>query len=317
MVIKKALISGPTGVIGIALINELINNNIEVYCVCHKGSSKINFIPKSYMVHIIECNVENLNELLDCVKDKIDVFYHLAWYGGTYGEARNNIETNVKNIQYTIDAIKVAKELGCEAFIGAGSQSEYINNNEIKTNKTLPNPESYYSATKLSSMYIGKLYAKSLGIKFYWTRIFSVFGPYGGEHTLIPSTINKMIQGIECDFTKCEQIWDFIYSKDCALALRLIAEKGKDGEIYNIASGDTRYLYEFIMSLHDIVNPECKINIGALPYYDHQSRNLSADISLLQNDCGFKPKYSFEDGIQDYLKILKQKKDNKYDKGNN
>ena len=304
MTITKALITGPTGVIGIALVDELIKNDIEVYCVCHKDSPKINKIAKSNLVHIIECNVEDLKELPNLINDKIDAFYHLAWYGGTYGDARNNIETNVKNIQYTLDAIKVAKVLGSEVFIGAGSQSEYINNNEIKTNKTLASPESYYSAAKLSSMYVGKLYAKSVGIRFCWTRIFSVYGPYGGEHMLIPSTINKMLQGIECNFTKCEQIWDFIYSKDCALALRLIAEKGKDGEIYNIASGETRYLYEFIQSLRNIVNPKCKINFGVLPYYDHQSMCLAADIAPLIKDCGFKPRYSFEDGIKDYLKTI-------------
>lgn len=304
MVIKKALITGPTGVVGTSLVDELINNNIEVFCICHKGSKRINNITKNKLVHIIECNIDELNQLPNLIKNKIDVFYHFAWFGGTYGDNRNNVINNQLNIKYTIDALTAAKELGCYVFIGAGSQSEYGNCNEIKSSKTLPNPESMYAASKLSSMYIGRLYAKQLNIRFNWCRIFSVYGLNDNDNTMLMSTIRKMLNNENCNFTKGEQLWDYIYSKDCALAFRLIAEKGKNNQIYNIASGDVRTLSSYIEELHNIINPSIKINLGAIPYYEHQSMNLSADIKPLINDCGFKANYTFKDGILDILSKL-------------
>ncbi len=303
--IRKALITGPTGVVGTALVDELIDNGIEVFCVCHRGSRRIGNIRKDKFVHIVECDADELLKLPNLVKGPIDAFYHLAWAGGTYGKSRDDMEGNAQNIKYTIDALKAAKELGCKVFVGAGSQSEYGNSNEVRSSSTLPNPESMYAASKLSSMYIGRLFAKQLGIRFCWCRIFSVFGLNDGEQTMIMSTIRKMLAGEECDFTKGEQLWDYIYSKDCAQALRLIAEKGEDQGIYNIASGDTRHLYEYITSLHELVNPDSKINIGAIPYYEHQAMNLTADIAPLLA-CGFKPKYTFEDGIKELLDAIKR-----------
>lgn len=302
--IRRALITGPTGAVGTSLVDDLIDHNIEVYCVCHKGSKRIDNIKKNALVHIIECDLDELFILKNIIHDTIDVFYHFAWFGGTTGSSRNDVVNNSINIKYTIDALKVAKELGCKVFIGAGSQSEYGNSNETKNSYTLPNPESMYAASKLSCMYIGKLYAKQLGIRFNWCRIFSVFGLNDGENTMIMSSIKKMLNNEECNFTKGEQLWDYIYSKDCAQAFRLIAENGIEDQIYNIASGNVRYLYEFINSLHNIVNPNSKINIGAIPYYEHQAMNLTADISPLI-ECGFKPKYTFEEGLNDMLKMLK------------
>ncbi len=297
---KKVLITGPTGAIGTALVDEMINNNIEVYCVCHKSSKRINNIAKSPVVHIVECDIDELESLVTLINEPIDAFFHLAWYGGTIGSSRNDVYNNIINIKYTMDAIKVAKELGCKVFIGSGSQSEYGNVNETKSPNTLPNPESMYAASKLSSMYIGKLYAKQLGIRFNWCRIFSVFGPNDGENTMIMSSIRQMMRGGVSIFTKGEQLWDYIYSKDCALALRLIAENGKNDQIYNIASGDVRYLSDYIKSLHKLVNPKAEINIGGIPYFEHQAMNLTANIDPLL-ELGFKPKYTFEEGIKDLL----------------
>lgn len=52
---KKAIITGPTGSIGIALIDKLISEDIEVVAVCRPGSKRISRIPQSDKVQITEC----------------------------------------------------------------------------------------------------------------------------------------------------------------------------------------------------------------------------------------------------------------------
>ena len=58
MKIKNVIITGPTGAVGIALINECIKNGISVTAVCRKSSKRIDHLPKSQLVKVVECNLD-------------------------------------------------------------------------------------------------------------------------------------------------------------------------------------------------------------------------------------------------------------------
>ena len=126
-----------------------------------------------------------------------------------------------------------------------------------------------------------------------------MYGPHDKAHTMVMSTILKMLDGQRVQFTKGDQIWDYIYNKDAARAFRMIAEQGKDGTVYCFGSGKTRRLREYIEAIRDAVDPQIELGIGELPYYPNQVMHLEADISSLTADTGFIPEYSFEDGIQE------------------
>ena len=53
------------------------------------------------------------------------------------------------------------------------------------------------------------------------------------------------------EFSKGEQIWDFVYMDDIANALYLIAKKGKNHAIYPIGSGKARPLKEYYKIMFD------------------------------------------------------------------
>ena len=302
--INKIVITGPTGAVGVALINEFISKNVEIYAICRVNSKRINNIPKNKLVHIIECNMDQYKYLINVLPHDIDVFYHFAW-DGTYGESRNNSVIQTKNIEYSMDSVFLAQKLNCKVYIGAGSQSEYGHTNSMKGPFDPCFPDNFYGASKLATSYMTRTYCSQVGIKHIWCRIFSLFGPYDGEYTMIMSSIKKMLNNEECQFTAGEQIWDYIYSKDAAKAFRLIAEKGIDGSVYCIASGNTRRLKDYINSMHMLVNNNCKISFGTIPYYEHQAMNLVADVSNLKKDTGFEPTYTFEEGIIDLVGIIK------------
>ena len=120
---KRAVITGCTGVVGISLINELLQTGWKVFAVPRFGSKRISKIPRNDNLQIIECDLENIGMLPEMIKDVCDVFYHLAW-DGTYGEARMDCFRQYHNVEYTLKAVYTAKRLGCSVFVGAGSQSE-------------------------------------------------------------------------------------------------------------------------------------------------------------------------------------------------
>lgn len=119
------------------------------------------------------------------------------------------------------------------------------------------------------------------------------------------STIRKLQNGETPKMTKCDQIWDYLYSEDIARAFRLLGEKGVDGKTYVLSSGQARPLRQYVEEIRDLVSPEAELNFGAIPYYPHQVMHLEADISVLKKDTGFIPNVSFLKGIKQTLQRIK------------
>ena len=83
---KRVIITGPTGAIGVALIQELILHDIEVIAVARPGSKRKENIPKDKLVRVIECGLNQLYKLPRWVDKPCDIFYHLGW-DGTFGNS--------------------------------------------------------------------------------------------------------------------------------------------------------------------------------------------------------------------------------------
>lgn len=295
---KKAIITGPTGAIGIALIQVLLEQNVEVLAVVRRGSKRKNNIPQSDKVQIVELNLEEIKQLPELVKDKYDIFYHFGW-DGTFGNSRNNMQGQLKNIRYALDAVEVAYEMGCRKFIGAGSQAEY-GRVEGKLSADTPTfPENGYGIAKLCAGQMTRILCEQKGIEHIWTRILSVYGPYDGENTMVMSTIKKLMAGETPSFTKCEQMWDYLYSKDAGKAMYLMGIKGISGKIYCLGSGQVRPLRSYVESIRNAINPDAQLGIGEVPYAPNQVMYLCADIGELTKDTGFVPEYGFERGVQE------------------
>lgn len=297
---KKVIITGPTGTIGVALADVLTKSGCEVYAVCRPSSSNIKNLKEHENLHVIECDISNLLTLKDKLSRDFNVFYHFAW-NGTLGDSRDEVDLQFKNIKYTLDAVNLAKILNCKVFIGAGSQAEYGHFFKPANENTITKPLMFYGAAKLSAGQMSRVYAQNLGLKHIWVRIFSVFGPCDDSRTLVSYVINELKAGRCPVLTLGEQVWDYLYSYDAADAMIRIAKDGKDGEIYCLGSGDRRKLKDYILDIKSVVNPSINLIFGQKPYSENQVMFLSADISALKKDTRFIPKYEFKQAIKEII----------------
>lgn len=304
---KKVIITGPTGAIGVALIQTLIANDIEVLAVIRRGSKRIDNIPQNDKVRVVELNLSELNKLPEMVKEQYDVFYHFGW-DGTFGNSRNNMPGQLQNIQYSLDAVETASKMGCKRFVGAGSQAEYGRVEGKLTAKTPTFPENGYGIAKLCAGQMTRVLCEQRGMEHIWTRILSVYGPYDGENTMIISTIDKLLKGEKPSFTRGEQMWDYLYSKDAGRAMYLIGEKGISNKVYCLGSGQAKELRCYIELLRDAIDSALELGIGEVPYAPNQVMYLCADIEELKEDTGFVPEYTFEEGILETIRWYKEYK---------
>lgn len=295
---KKLLVTGATGMIGSSIVEQAINQGYEITCLVRRGTTRTDNIPKDKNVKLVECDIDKYSSLE--LKEKYDIFLHLAWLK-PFGNERDNVDLQLKNVQYTLDAVRLAKRCGCTVFIGAGSQAEYGVQTVPLTPDLPVNPESGYGIAKYTAGKLSRMLCQQLGIRFNWMRILSVYGKKDNSYTLISYVINELKEGRSPELTKCEQIWDYIHCDDAARAFLAVAEKGVDGKFYPLGSGEGRLLSEYIKDIQSVVNPKIKLIFGMKEYYPHQPMYLVADVAELKS-IGWKSFFTFQQGIKEITK---------------
>ncbi len=312
---QHAIITGGTGMLGRTLALQLLHEGCKVTVLIRPDSSRISSIPQDNRLTVVPCDIADLGALVHRIKagdlpaelnDSYDVFYHLGW-GGTFGSVRDDAHVQGRNIGYALDAVDLAEALGCDTFVGAGSQAEYGRVEGILSPQTPAFPETGYGMAKLAAGQLTRLACQRKNIRHIWTRILSVYGPYDGLKTMVTSVTRALMAGEEPELTACEQMWDYLYAEDAGRALRLVGEKGCDGAIYCIGSGVARPLLEYVHEIRDAVDPGASLGIGKRPYADRQVMYLCADIENLRRDTGFEPTVSFKEGIRatiDWLQTI-------------
>ena len=303
---KKVILTGGTGMLGLALIQLFIQKKIEVLVIVRPNSKRREALPVSDYVKVIECDLSNLSAVKEQLQDTYDAFFHFAW-DGTFGESRNDMQLQNQNVKAALDAVELAKAAGCTTFLGAGSQAEYGRVDGIKLGPDTPTkPETGYGIGKLCAGQMTRILCQQRGMKHIWVRILSTYGPHDGLHTMVMSGIIKMLNQERPQYTKGEQMWDYLYCEDAARAFYLAAEQGIDGSVYCIGSGQVRPLAEYITVIRDTIDKNIEIGFGEVPYYDKQVMYLCADIENLQRDTGFQPEISFEEGIRRTVQWYKE-----------
>lgn len=299
--IKSAVLTGPTGVLGTALIERLVEADVETYVVCHPGSPRNASILSHHCIHKIECDMEDIGKLPELIGKPVEAFFHLAWLGTQVNSNRMNMYLQNINVKQALDTVYVARELGCKVYVGAGSQAEYGRLEGVIHPDSPTNPISGYGMAKLCAGQMTRALCREFGIRHIWPRIVSIYGKNDAPKTLVNVLINTLQKGDRPKLTAGEQIWDYLYADDAGEALYLMAEKGKDGAVYVLGSGKSRKLKDFMMDIRDIVNKDIPLGFGEIPYLPDQAMHLEADVENLTRDTGWKPRTDFKTGISRML----------------
>ena len=303
--IHTAIITGPTGAIGMALCAKLLAEGVTVYAVTHPGSARAALLPQDARLHVVPCDAAELAALPELIPEKADAFFHFAW-AHTIGPGRNDMPAQIANIRYTIAACRAAAQLGCQVFIGAGSQAEYGRVEGVLTAQTPCFPENGYGMAKLCAGQMSRVECQTLGVAHIWTRILSVYGPHDGPATMISGTIRKLLHGEKPALTAGIQQWDYLYAADAAAAFYALAVSGQDGRVYPLGSGTARPLKDYIETLRDAIDPALPLGLGEVPYGPLQVMHLQADASALQEDTGWRPATPFEEGIRETIEWVRK-----------
>lgn len=290
--------------VGVALIEQCIENGVQVLALVRKNSNKCNRLPISKLVTISECNLNEL-KYYNSFKGEYDVFYHLGW-SNTDRAGRCDARKQIENIEYSLDAIQLAHKLGCTKFVGAGSQAEYGIHKEPKTKPTSElNPQDAYGISKVAAGKLCSSEAIKMNMDFSWVRIFSLYGKYELPGTLIQTVLPRMLRNEYCALTEGSQEWDYLYSSDAGKAFFLVGEKASGNKIYCLGQGEAHPIKQYILKIKKLTNSKSELGFGDIPYYGEKPKGMCADITELCNDVGWQPETTFESGILKEIERIK------------
>ena len=76
--IRKAIVTGATGMIGSELVRHMVADGVEVFAVVRPNSKKLENLIQSELIRIVPCDLHQLDKLTESI-DSADIFYHFAW----------------------------------------------------------------------------------------------------------------------------------------------------------------------------------------------------------------------------------------------
>lgn len=317
----RVLLSGASSFLGLALAKELLDAGHEVFAPLRDkpGRAALPLVGKGF--HLFPGDMEERSVLRQNLERELtaaealplDVCFHLAW-GGVGQRGRMDREIQDRNLAASEDMVALAAEFGAKRFLFAGSQAEYgvtlerVRRGEMPgtaiDEQTPCRPISEYGRAKLAFSARGGEMAARFGVDYRHLRIFSVYGPGDHETSLVASAVRAARTGAAATFGPCAQQWNFLALRDAVRALRLLgeAERSMQGEIFNVASLDTRSLRCFVEEIFKTAGQP-----AALAHFEPRETGpegtpyLAPNIEKLLRSIDWTPEISFGAGIKALL----------------
>lgn len=168
------------------------------------------------------------------------------------------------------------------------------------------NPHSPYSASKASSDHFVRAYHDTYGLPTIVTNCSNNYGPYQFPEKLIPLFINNICHGKPLPvYGKGENVRDWLFVEDHALAIDLIFHHGEIAETYNIGGFNEWKNIDLIKIIIKTVdrllgNPEGYSDNLITFVADRLGHDMryAIDSRKLQSELGWEPSLQFEEGIE-------------------
>lgn len=212
----------------------------------------------------------------------------------------NPLEFVNTNVLGTQNLITKSVERNIEKFVHVSTDEVYGSLGESGkfTELSQIQPNSAYSASKAGSDLLVRAANKTHGLNVNITRCSNNYGPFQFPEKLIPLMINNAKNNKSLPvYGDGKNIRDWIYVGDHCKAIDAVLHNGRSGEVYNIGSDNEWTNIDLIKELLTILNKPEELITFVKDRPGHDLR-YAIDSSKIQNELGWKPTTSFEEGLR-------------------
>jgi dTDP-glucose 4,6-dehydratase len=174
-----------------------------------------------------------------------------------------------------------------------------------ETNRYKPN--SPYSASKAASDHLVRAWCHTYGLPVLITNCSNNYGPYQFPEKLIPLTIHHALAGMPLPvYGDGQQRRDWLYVTDHCTAIRVVLQRGRIGETYNIGGSSEKTNIEVVHTLCNILDVErprgdgrsYREQIEFVADRPGHDRRYAIDAAKIASELGWAPSETFETGIR-------------------
>ncbi len=318
----RVIVTGGAGFIGSTVVRHLVEE---------KGYSVLNVDNLTYAGNLASLHTVSNNPNYDFLKADICDRKTMELAFADFQPARvmhlaaeSHVDRSITgasafidtNIGGTFNLLEVARrywqELPGEAaarfrFLHVSTDEVYgsLGDHGLFSETTPYDPSSPYSASKAASDHLVKAWHRTYGLPVLLSNCSNNYGPYHFPEKLIPLTILNAIAGRPIPiYGKGENIRDWLYVKDHARALDLIAERGKPGETYNVGGRNERKNIDVALKICEILDelgPGGESHRNQITFVadrpGHDAR-YAIDASKLESELGWRALEDFDSGIE-------------------
>lgn len=318
----KILITGGAGFIGSALIRQLIaETDVEVinldkltYAGNLRSLASVANDPRYCFEHLDICDAAQVARVFR--EHQPDAVMHLA--------AESHVDRSITgpaafietNIVGTYTLLEAAREYWSKLSVQrkAAFRFHHISTDEVYgslgddgffTEVSTYQPNSPYSASKASSDHLVRAWHHTYGLPVITSNCSNNYGPCQFPEKLIPLMVLNACSGKPLPiYGKGDNVRDWLYVDDHARALRLVLERGRVGEVYNIGGWNEKTNLEVthtVCAILDKLRPQDEPYASLISYvtdrpgHDHR---YAIDASKIARELGWKPQETFESGLR-------------------
>ncbi len=313
----KALVTGGSGFLGAALVEQLLAAGTEVRVLDDHSRGRARRL-EHLDVEIMDGDVRKYEDVRQAVEGCEEV-WHLAYINGTryfYEKPDLVLEVGVKGALHTLEASLAA---GVRRYVLASTSETYNEPSHVPTTEKerllipdVTNPRFSYGGGKIASELLTIHYGGHRGLETVIFRPHNFYGPdMGGEH-VIPEIARRIIE-VSDGLTKKKvdlpiqgdgsETRSFCFVTDGARGAFLAGRKGAPGEIYHLGTEEEISIAELIHLIAAELGIEANLVPGELRKGGTRRRCPAiAKVAAL----GYKPEVSLKEGIARSVSWYKQ-----------
>ncbi len=260
------------------------------------GKHLMNLIPEAIGLHSKDCDIRNYNKLENIfIKEKPTHVIHLAAIANRDIWKNNPKLTWEVNVNGTENVLKAADKVNARVILMSTCQVYKTNelNSLLNENSELKQDGNIYVKTKLELEKLGKKYGAII------IRVFNQEGPERPRDYFTSKVILAGLKKINLNLWNPYFKREFMDVRDGVRGIKLISEKGKAGEVYNLSNGSGLKKIDFIKKVEEILGKKISFTINK---NDDESVLIGDNTKLKR--LGWVRKYFLDRTIKDQITYL-------------
>jgi UDP-glucuronate 4-epimerase len=299
----KALLGQGHTVIGVDNLNDYYDVNLKL--------DRLSILQAHPNFHFHKLDIADLAGMQDMWTQHsgISRVVHLAAQAGVRHSLKKPFDYVHSNIQGHLVMLELCRHNKVKHFVYASSSSVYGTNTKLpfSVDDRTDAPASLYGATKKADELMTTSYSHLYGIPATGLRFFTVYGPWGRPDMAAYLFADAILKGEPIKvFNQGNMKRDFTYIDDIVHGiLNVLNAPRAPGEhkIYNLGNHRSESLLTFIQLVEQALGRVAEKE--RLPLQDGDVKETYADITPAQQDFGFDPKTSINEGIPKFIQWFK------------